>query len=309
MAKQRPFPVDPILTSISRAYRNSEYIADIVLPRTPVAHSEFKYRVFDKETYLTIPETRVGRKGIPNQVELGFSTAASNVLDYALDDAVPYSDIEDAPEGWNPEQKAVEFLTELILLAREKRAADLVFNEDTYSSGLKTTLSGTSQFSHASSNPIATIKAAIDALFQRPNMIVMGREVFSALSTHSKIIQTVYPNANGNGIVTPEQLASIFDVRRVVVGNAWLNSARPGAAPSIVRAWGKHMALLHINPAAGTRDLPTFGLTAELGSRRSGVIPKAEVGLGGSNIVRVGEQVRELVIASDLGYFIKNAVA
>ena len=306
MAKH-PFPVDPVLTAITRAYRNSEYIADSVLPRVPVPRSEFKYRVFDKETFLTIPDTRVGRKGIPNQVELGFTEETSGVLDYALDDPVPYEDIEDAPEGWNPEQKAVEFLSELIALAREKRTADIVFNEDTYS--LKTTLSGTSQFSHASSNPVATIKAAIDALFMRPNTIVMGREVFSALSTHTKIIQTVYPNANGNGIVTPEQLAAIFDVSRVIVGSAWLNSARPGATPSIVRAWGKHVALLHINPAAGTRDLPTFGLTAELGSRRSGVIPKAEVGLGGSNIVRVGERVRELVVAPDLGFFIKNAVA
>ncbi len=306
---QHPFPVDPALTSVTLAYKNNSYIADDILPRVPVAREEFKYRKFDKEAYLTIPETRVGRKGKPSQVELSFTEVTASTQDYGLEDAVPYSDIQNAPENWNPEQKAVEFLTELIALAREKRAADLVFNEDTYSSGLKTTLSGTSQFSHASSNPISTLKTAIDALFLRPNVMVMGREVFSCLSTHSKIVQCVYPNANGNGIVTPEQLATILDIERVVVGSAWLNSARPGATPSIARCWGKHVALLHVNKAAGTSDLPTFGLTAELGTRSAGTSFDFDIGVRGGNKVRVWEQVCELAVAPDLGYFIKNAIA
>lgn len=304
---QHPFPVDPILTGISLAYRNQAYIADSVLPRVKVGRDTFKYRKFDKDVYLTVPDTFVGRKGMPNQVELSYSEQDSSTIDYGLDDVVPFKDIQNAPEGYDPQQKAVEYLTDLILLAREKRAADLVFAEGSYSN--TTTLTGTAQFSNASSNPITTIKTGLDTCFLRPNAIVMGREVFSTLSTHAKIVSTIYPNANGAGIITPEQLAQIFDVEHVFIGSAWLNSAAPGQTASVARVWGKHVALLYLNPNAGTNDMPTFGLTAELGNRHSGVISRPELGLKGANVVRVGEQVRELVIASDLGYFIKNAIA
>ncbi len=304
-----PFPVDPVYSGVSLAYRNAEYIADQVLPRTKVGKRSFKYRSFGKDQYLTLPDTAVGRKGIPSQVELSFDEVDSSVIDYGLDDVVPYDDIADAPEGYDPQAKAVEFLTELILLSREVRAANLVFSEGSYAASNRTTLSGTSQFSHADSNPITTIMAGLNKCFIRPNLMVLGREVFTTLATHPKIVQAFYPNSAGNGLINTQQLAQLFDVANVVVGNAWVNSSKRGGSPSLTRAWGKHMALLYINPMAGTSDMPTFGLTAEYGNRESGIVPDPRSGLRGANIVRVGESVRELVICNELGYFIKNAIA
>ncbi len=305
---QHPFPVDAVYSGISLAYRNNAYIADQVLPRTKVGKHSFKYRVFGKDQYLTLPDTAVSRKGIPAQVELTFSEATESVVDYGLDDVVPYDDVADAPEGYDPQKRAVEYLTELIMLSREVRTANLVFNDSTYSTGHKTTLTGASQFSHADSNPIATIKAGLDKCFIRPNTIVIGREVFSVLSTHPKIVQAFYPNSAGNGIVNAQQLAQMFEVENVLVGNAWVNGSKRGATPSLSRAWGKHMAMLYINKMASTNDMPTFGLTAEYGNRVSGVLPDPRSGLRGANIVRVGESLKELVICPELGYFIKNAV-
>lgn len=306
----KPFPVDPIYSSISLTYKNDSYIADQVLPRVKVGRSAFKYRKYDKGQYLTLVDTLVGRKGVPNQIELGYTESESSVISRALDQVVPLEDITDAPEGYDPQKKAVEFLTEMILLDRECRVASLVFNEGSYAAGCKTTLTGTAQFSDtANSHPISVIKTALDTCWMRPNLMVLGREVFSALSTHPSIVQALYPNSGGNGIVSPQQLANLFDVERVLIGNTWVNSAKRGATPVLQRAWGKHIALLYINPSATTNDMPTFGVTAELGSRFSGMIAQPEVGYGGSNLIRVGERVKELIIANDLGYFIKNAIA
>ena len=305
----KPFPVDPVYSGISLAYKNTSYIADQVLPRVKVGRSSFKYRKFDKGQYLTVPDTLVGRKGIPNQIELGFTEQDASVISHALDQVVPLEDIVDAPEGYDPQKKAVEFLTEMILLDRECRVANLVFDAATYAAGSKVTLAGNDQFSAANSNPIGVIKTGLDACWMRPNVMVLGREVFSVLSTHPSIVQALYPLSGGNGIVTAKQIADLFDVEQVLVGNAWVNGAKRGATPVLQRAWGKHIALLYINPAAATNDLPTFGVTAELGSRFSGSIAQPETGIGGSNLIRVGERVKELIIANDLGYFIKNAVA
>lgn len=305
----KPFPVDPVYSGISLAYKNPDYIADFVLPRVKVGKSSFKYRKFSKDQYLTLTDTLIGRKGVPNQIELGFTEGTESVVSRALDQVVPLEDIEDAPEGYDPQAKAVEFLTEIILLDREVRTANMVFNAANYAAGCKTTLTDAMQFNDAASTPIAVIKNAIDNCWMRPNIMVMGREVFSVLSVHPSIVQAIYPISGGNGIVTRQQLAQLFDIDQILIGNAWVNSAKRGGAPMLQRAWGKHMALLYINPSATTNDMPTFGLTAELDSRFSGFINQPEVGLKGSNLVRVGERVKELIIANDLGYFIKNAVA
>lgn len=309
MANSYPFPIDPKLTGIALAYKNDSYIADAVLPRVKVPSSTFRYRVYDKGSFLTPVDSKVGRKSMPNEVEISHTEASSFVEDYGLDDVIPYDDILNAPEGYNPQYEAVEYLAEMIALNREKRVADLVFNENSYAAGCKTTLTGTNQFSHASSDPIATLISALETPFARPNTVIMGREVWIKLCRHSGILQTFYPNANGNGIITPEQLASILDVERVLIGNARINTANRGQAPNIGRLWGKHVALLYLDPAATVSRRLTWGITAEFGGRVSGSMAEPEKGLRGSTKVRVGETVRELVLCSEAGYFIKNAVA
>ncbi|MBQ7569135.1 phage capsid protein, partial [bacterium] len=84
-----PFPADPQLTAISLAYINTKYIADSIMPRIGVSTPAFRYRKYDKATYLTPASTMVGRKGEPNEVELGFTEDSDYVLDYGLDDIIP----------------------------------------------------------------------------------------------------------------------------------------------------------------------------------------------------------------------------
>lgn len=300
-----PFPVDPVLTSISLAYRNPHYIADTVLPRVKAPAESFKYRAFDKETYLTVPETLIGRKGLANEVELSFSERSASTIDHGLDQVISLKDIEIAKtQNYDPQQKAAEYLTELLALAREKRVAELVFNPSTYASQTKT-LESTEKFSNSSSDPVGIITDAMEVPFFRPNMIVMGREVFSALSRHPKILRTIYPNADGNGIINAQQLATILDVDQVLIGEAKLNQARRGGS-NIQNAWGNAMALLYIDPKAGMQDMPTFGFTAEYGNRESRVIFDPNVGRKGANRVKVSESLNELVIASDLGYLLQE---
>lgn len=308
MPYQYPFSVDPILTSITLAYKNPRYIADSVLPRVKVPSESFKYRVFDKTTYLTVPDTSIGRKGAANEVELSYSERSASTVDHGLDQVISLKDIDAAKtQSYNPQQKAVEYLTELLALAREQRVAQLIFNASTYASQCKQ-LETAEKFDNGSSDPIATIIQAMDVPFFRPNTVVMGREVFSALIRHPKVLRTVYPNADGNGIINAGQLATILDVDQVLVGEARLNMAKRGGA-NIQPAWGKNMALLYIDPKAGAQDMPTFGVTAEYGSRESRVVFDPNVGRKGANRVKVSESLGELVIAPDLGYLLQNVVA
>lgn len=302
-----PFPVDPVLTSISLAYKNARYIADLVLPRVKVPAESFKYRTFDQATYLTVPDTNIGRKGVANEVELSFSERSANTVDHGLDQVISLKDIDAAKtQAYDPQQKSVEYLTELLALAREQRVARLVFSADTYASQVKQ-LDNAEKFDSDTSDPIDTIIQAMDIPFFRPNTVVMGREVFSALSRHPKVLRTVYPNADGNGIINAQQLSTILNVDRVLVGEARLNLAKRGGT-NIQAAWGKDLALLYIDPKAGVQDMPTFGFTAEFGNRESRVIYDPNVGRKGANRVKVSESVNELVVAPNLGYLLQNVI-
>lgn len=305
-----PFPVTPELVAIARGYRNQRMIADDVMPRIPVGKKEFKYFAYDQADGFTVPDTFVGRRGKPSEVEFKATEVTSGCEDYGLDDPVPQDDIDQAPPNYNPVGKGVERLTDIIGLGREKRVADIVHAAATYPAGRKVTLSGTSQWSDfTNSTPIANIMTGLDACVMRPNIMVLGRAVFTKLATHPDIVKAVHGTSGDKGVAQRAAIASLFELEDVLVGEGWLNSAKKGQAASLVRVWGKHAALLFRDRNADSRGGITFGFTAEFGRRNAGALPDASISVRGGQRVRVWESVKELVVASDCGYFIENAVA
>lgn len=307
MANQYPFPVDAKLTAVSLAYKNGSYIADQILPRVQVPAESFKYRVFPKELFLTLPETTIGRKGVPNEVELSFLTKTASVEGYGLSEAVPVADIKAAASnGFDLQSKAAVYLTELMNLGRERRMADVIFNPASYANGNVNSL-GAEKFNSAESDPLKVIDDGLKVPFFRPNVIVMGEDVFNVLKFHPKLIRTVYPYADAGGVISAQQLANILGVDKLLIGKSRINSAHRGKS-SIVNIWGKDIALLYVAPGAGLNDLPSYGLSAEYGTRQITVIPEQNTGVEGAYRIRVTERLKELVLAPDLGFLIQDAV-
>lgn len=305
-----PFPIDPHLTGIAIAYHNEGLIADSVLPRVSVGKESFKYQEYNLADNFTLPDTRVGRKSEPNQVEFGSTEKTASTEDYGLDDLIPYSDVANASENQDPEGQAVESLTNLIELSREVRTASVVFNASSYAAGNINTLSGTSQFSdYANSDPIRIITEALDSMIMRANVMTLGREVYSKLSRHPLIVKAFHGNSGDSGIVTRQFLAELFELDEVLVGSSRLNISKPGQSPTLNRVWGKHISLTYRDSQANTRNGTTFGFTAQFQDRVAGSMPEPTKGLRGGTLVRSGESVKELVVAKDLGYFIQNAIA
>lgn len=323
MAPNRPFVVDPVLTAIAIGYSNPAHtlIADQVLPRVPVLQEQFKWTEYPLEEGFTYPETEVGRKGRVNQVEFSGTERDGSTTDHGLEAPVPNSDIRVAAAAraqgrstYDPEARAAEGVSNLLALAREARVAALVHNAANYAADRKIVLSGTSQLSdYANSDPISVIKTGLEStLVYRPNTMVMGQAVWSKLSSHPVLINTVRGNLTNKGILTPEEFVRIFageGIKRVLVGEPYVNLAKKGQPASLARVWGKHVALLHIDPAANTDQGITWGMTAQFGNKIAGRIEDPDIGLEGGVQIRVGEKVRELVIARDVGYLIQNAVA
>ncbi len=307
----RPFPINPILTGIALAFRNPDIalIADMVLPRTPTA-AEFKYLKYVLADGFTIPDTKVGRKSLPNEVEFSATEVIDKVIDFGLDDLITNEDIEADNQGVDPMGTAVAYLTNLVMLAREQRAAALVFNTNSYVAGNQATLSGTSQWSDTTnSDPVAAIGDALDVPVMRPNIGVFGQAAWTKTRRHPKLVQAIKGTAQGAGMVSRQEFADFFELQEVLVGAGFANSAKKGQTASLARVWGKHVSFLYRDRAAGPQAGVTFGFTAQFGDKVSGNIDEPRMGLNGCQRVRVGERVKEVICSTDLGYWFQNAVA
>jgi hypothetical protein len=312
------FPVNPALTAIAMVYSNPavNLIADAVLPRIPTA-KKFVWSSYDSTQGYTVPNTQVGRKSVPFEVEFTGSLVNDEVGDYGLDDIVPNDEID----AWqsmpkparggppSPLDVSTMLLAKLIGLDREVRVAGKVFNSANYAGGT-TTLSGTSQWSDfANSNPLSALMNALDIPLYRPNVVVLGQATFTSLRQHPKVVQAVFGTAQTGGVVTREQLANVLEVKSILVGAGFVNTARKGQAANNQRVWGKHAALLYIDPEASQSQQPSWGFTAAWGDKVAGDMPDLTKGIRGSQRVRVGESVKEVVAAPALGYYFQNAVA
>jgi hypothetical protein len=312
-----PFIPAPQYTAIALAYRNAELIADMVLPRTPVTAREFIWDLYTKADAFTIPDTKVGRKGVPTEVEFGATEETSSVIDYGLQFTVPQEDVLAAASkpGLDPLGRHTEQTTDLILLDREKRVADLVFAAATYATANKVTLSGDDQWNSgaAGSDPIADILGASEGMLMKPNVLVLGSQTLHGLRQNSKVVAAAYPmggNAVSGGVVSMGALQDLFEVDKILVGRAYYNTAKPGQTPAYSRIWGKHAALLRIANIAGVRGTNiSFGVTAEYESRVAFTRQDPDIGLRGGVRGKVGESVKELITANDCGYLFTNAVA
>jgi hypothetical protein len=306
-----PFPIDPHLTGIVIAYRNTRLIGDLVLPRIPVGKQEFRWLKHNLADGFTVPDTRVGRKGKPNQVEFSATEQGGFTKDYGLDDPIPQNDISNADSRFNPVDNAALRLTDLILLDREVRVASVMQNPASYAASQA--LAGTSQWSDfANSNPIDAILAKMDTMIVRPNKAAIGREAFTKLRQHPRVVEAIKATGAGvgaQGIVTAKQIADLLEIDELYVGEAYVNNAKKGQAPALARTWGKNFAMWYADPLATNQQGMTFGYTAEWGSRVSGQMPDSDIGLRGGVRVRVGESVAEVVAAPDLGFLFQTVVA
>jgi len=313
MSVKRPFVINPILTAIALGYVNAELIADIVAPRVGVGGEQFKYTVHGMEHFDSQSDL-VGRSGRTNEVEFQATQADGSVRDHGLETPIPYSDIEAALASggrFDPVANATLKLTKKIALNREIRVAGMVFAAATYPTGNKVQLTGNDQWNSgdAAADPVEDIFAAIDSMLIKPNMMVLGSTVANVLRRSSAISTALGGSAGAGAVVDLPSIASLFGLQRVVVGQASYNTAKPGQTRALGQIWGKHAALLRVDGTPTDMDEITFMATAQYGDKESGDWEDKNIGLRGGKRVRVGESVRELVLASDVGYLIEDAIA
>lgn len=311
---QSAYPTNPAITAIAIAYKNADYIADIVAPRIPVGSEEFTWMKYDDETYYTLPETEVGRRGSPEEVNMKAVEVPGTVIDHGLDGGVPNKDIKNA-ENYKDEQGVQVYdplgdeamlLRELVAARREARVASMVMNPDTYNPDLRQLIGAGGKFDLPGTDVVGIVEQAIDDCLFPPNQMVMGRSDWLKFKSLPQIREAIRGTAGAQGRVTASEVADLFELKEVVIGTAKANTAKRGQAPVFSRMWTGGIALLHRAPVVRARGAVTFMGTFEWGMPVGMQWENPKMGLRGGMGVRVGESVVEKVIANMAGALIQS---
>jgi hypothetical protein len=303
-----PFPVDPVRTGIVIAYRNDKLIADQVMPRKSVAGEQFKWFEYDKSERLSHHDTEISRKGAAQEVEFKAAERDASTADYGLDDVVPQGDIDKAAgTDYDPLDHAAEGLTDLILLDREVRVAQTVFNPNNHSFSKQ--LAAGEKFSNRDADLLAFLLQELDKPLIRPNVLTIGRTEWTQLRVNRSMVAAAHGNSGDKGVVSLAQMLELLELENIFIGEGRINVAKKGKPVDIKRVWAGHAAFTYLAPnvevPAGTM---TWGATAQYDDRFAASWFDEKCGLKGGYRLRVGEQVKELVIAKECGLLLQNVI-
>lgn len=249
--------VDPVLTNLATGYSNEAFVAESIFPLVSVAKEAGKIPTFGKDSFK-IYETERAIRANSNVI----SPESIGTTDFVLtehDLAYPVDYREEDEAIFDAETYATEVVSQGIELRREKIAADIAQDENNYILGNKTTLSGTSQFTNASSDPIGVIddaKSAIKSALGANHQLtmVMGESTFKALRNHAQIIEKI--KYSMKGIVTVDLLKEIFGINNIVVGKGTFLNGN-----SFTDLWGDNIVLAVTPKGAKSMYTPSYGYT------------------------------------------------
>lgn len=302
--------IDPVLTSIAQGYSNSEMIASALFPTVLTPTRGGKIITFGKEDFMLYASQRAPGENT-RRVSFGYSGGNYALVDYGLEGQVGIEVIQEgmAGPGIDHAAMAVKKVQNIMALRLEKQAADLARTAGSYAAANKnTSLATTTLWSDlTASDPIGNIEAAKDAIRaatgKRPNTIVMGAAVMKSLRQHSKIIDRI--KYTGRDVPTPELLAALFGVQRVLVGDA-IVATDAGVFSDV---WGKDVVVAYTDTASvADMGAPSYGYTYTLDG-----YPLAEDPYYDRNakswIYPVTRAEAPVLASASAGYLITNAVA
>ena len=248
-------PVDQILTSLVQEAipSDDQLIADKVFETI---------RIPERSGTLLLEETRnfMGAgAGLDLQRAPGSSRATIGGFDrtsqtfkaliYAASDSIAMEDIFDSQYPGSEEARLAKKVSRVIKLAREKRAADLLFGTGNFNNDSATNEFG-GKFNAAGAEPLSDLHELKDTVFEaahgiNPDTLIFGRQVFRQLARNPEV--RGFAGSAAAGIASGERvlndevvigvLRDVLGIPNIYVGQARQDTAVPGATASESYIW------------------------------------------------------------------------
>ena len=305
-------PVDPVLSNLSIGFRNAEFVADEIAPPVTVPEKSGTYFIWTRDFWFR-RQSGADRapEGPYQRVGYGVTTGTYDTSEIGYEKALGDPTAKSSQTPTSLASVDVEFLTNLMQLEIEIRAAAALFVTGIWNTS--TTLAGGDQWSDfANSDPIADADTAIRTIRRntgsKPNKMFIGALVWEKLKEHPLILDK-YKHTQ-TAIMTPELVAAVLGIDRIVIAESVQNTAAEGATYIGADIWTDNILFV--------RETPTPGLMIPNGAYRltwdeAGNVPWAvgqyrEESIR-SDITRIFTHFTHEVTAAQFGHMYLDAVA
>ena len=248
-------PVDQILTSLVQEVvpSDNQLIADKVLETIKVPERSGTLLVENTRNFMGAGAgLDIERAPGSSRASIGGFDRTSQTFKakiYSASDSIAMEDIFDSQYPGSEEARIAKKVARVMKLAREKRAADLLFGTANFNNDSATNEFG-GKFNVAGAEALSYLHELKDTVFEaahgiNPDTLIFGRQLFRELARNPEV--RGYVGTSANGIASGERilndeaviavLRDVLGIPNIHVGQARQDTAVPGATSSESYIW------------------------------------------------------------------------
>lgn len=303
----------PLQNIAIKAFQGADFVGPRLFPVVGVGKQSDKYYILDPDSWLLVPSTLRAPKTAPRRMEFKISSDSYFANNYALAGELAKEDLANADAALRLRENTAAVVTEGLLRDLEVRIVNKVTSITNLGSGVS--LSGTAKWSdYLNSDPVADVTTGQAFIRQKTgleaNTLVCDPDTYAIARRHPLLLDMFKYTAGG--LVSDEQLRSVFGVANLWVARGIKNAALEAATASVVNIWGNNALLCRVVPGT-TLQTATFGLAMRWepegipgpmqAYRYDDPDPGRKV-----EIVEVGYYEDEKIVAKNLAYLIGSTL-
>lgn len=318
--------VDRPLSNVSVAFIQSaeKFVAQRAFPRLPVQRQSDQLTTYTPADFRrTVAEIRApGTR--PRQKGYGLTRATYFCDQRALEHPIADETRRNADPEVDLERAGVELLVQDLLIQQELQWSTDFFSLGVWDTDIAGVAAGPAagevlQWNDATATPLSDLRVGIRSMEIttgfRPNVLVLHSKVFDDLQDHTDFTDRITGGATTGdpAMVTPELIARVLRIERVVVADASYNTADENQSASNSYILGRNALLAYAAPNPGPFT-PSAGYTVVWRSMPGAEgldspVFRGRDDLAHKDVLQVFRAYDMLPVATSLGYFFSNIVA
>lgn len=236
--------------------------------------------------------------------------------EHGWEEALDNREAEMYADFFRAEQLAVARAASSVLTNLERRVADLLFNTSTWTGSALTTAATAAWTDYANADPAKDVENAVQKVWSGsglwPNALILNRIAFRHARNCTKILDRIkyqgFQDVRASAI-TPQALAQVFDVDRVIVANSARATNNAGQSAAIGQIWSGSYAMVarvaetdDIREPCVARVIHWPGVVADI----EGMVEQYSEPKTDSEIYRYRTDTDEMVLYAQAGHLISG---
>ncbi|MCH8077269.1 MAG: hypothetical protein IIC64_15805 [SAR324 cluster bacterium] len=311
----RAVHIDHHLSNVAINYRPAGFIADRIFPVVPVPKQSDTYVIFEQADLFRKENTRRSRGGEANKIHSRVSSSGYYCNNYALKADVTLEDRANADPIFVQqfEEGRINRVQDALFLDWEVRVANQLTDASNVGSS---TAVASAWDDYTNADPLGDVWTAVDnvelATGFRPNRILFSGTAWRHFRRNAMVIdKSTNPHITGGGLYpSTRQMEDLLEMK-VLVGNAWQNTAEEAMPLNLSQIWGDHVVVYYA-PDRPTIESPSFGYFFRWAAQG---LPNMQVerhpydSRRHCDEVEIGYYQDEVITSKPLGFLISNVTS